>query len=323
MPVQLQNSASTWKSWNTTRATANHADYWSDVVARGVIHAETRAKDAPRFTGKLASRTVGPARFVSFKTAAHSVSRTARQAGGGEALFMVSLQVKGVSHIVQGDRELRLRPSEIAIVDSARPFQITFPEEVERRLVLMPRALVEPWLVGIERGPVLVPDRTASLQIARLAMLHLTDTNLNWNEGDCGAAVDALSRLLRGALGDGSTPNDAGLADRKDGFRLEAIRQSIRTQLNRRDLTPGAIAAAFGLSTRTLHRIFESEGTSFSRFVMNERLSRARSLIENASPCVSLTQIAMDCGFSEASHFSRSYRSLFGEAPQQTRQRLR
>jgi transcriptional regulator GlxA family with amidase domain len=154
-------------------------------------------------------------------------------------------------------------------------------------------------------------------------MLHLTDTSLNWNRDDCGAAVDALSRLLRGALDGGSDQAEADPTTAKDRFRLDAVKLAIQAELHRRDLTPAVIASAFGLSTRTLHRMFEAESTSFARFVMQERLTRARSLIDSASPNISLTQIAMDCGFSEASHFSRSYRSLFGEAPQHTRQRLR
>jgi AraC-like DNA-binding protein len=308
-----------WQSWNTARIARNRADFWSDVVANGVLHAEMRAKDTGNFSGRLASRTVSGARFVSFKTAAHRVSRTVAQAARGDAHFMVSLQCRGVSHIVQGDREIALLPRGIAILDSSLPFEIDFPQEVERRLVLLPRRLVEPWLRRVSNGPVLLPDCNASIQIARHAILHLTDTGLNWNSSDCASVVDALARLLQGALDD--TGHDTNRVPAT--LRLDTLKQAIRQRLHQADLTPATAARSLNISARTLHRLFEADGQSFARYVQTERLVRARALIERGATSLTLTQIALECGFGDASHFSRSYRNHFGEAPRDTRSRVR
>jgi AraC-like DNA-binding protein len=308
-----------WQSWNTARIARNRADFWSDVVANGVLHAEMRAKDTSNFSGRLASRTVSGARFVSFKTAAHRVSRTVAQAARGDAHFMVSLQCRGVSHIVQGDREIALRPRGIAILDSSLPFEIDFPQEVERRLVLLPRRLIEPWLRHLSTGAVLVPACNASMQIARHAILHLTDTGLNWNSGDCASVVDALARLLQGALDDAGHDTSRVPAT----LRLDTLKQAIRQQLHQADLSPATAARSLNISARTLHRLFEMDGQSFARYVQTERLVRARALIERGAAPLTLTQIALECGFGDASHFSRCYRNHFGEAPRDTRARVR
>ncbi|AXK83511.1 helix-turn-helix domain-containing protein [Pseudolabrys taiwanensis] len=303
-----------WQIWNTSQISRNRADFWSDVVAHGVLHAEMRAKDSSAFSGRLASRTTAGARFVSFKTAAHRVSRTASQAASGEAHVMVSLQCRGVSHIAQGEKRLMLWPAGIAMLDSAKPFTIEFPHEVERRLVLLPRRLVEPWLGRLDDGPVLVPEGNASLIIARQAIMQITDTDLTWSSGDCVSVAEALSRLLRGAFEGSQQEPPAPL-------RMAAIKEEIKRRLHDSGLTPAAVARLFDISTRTLHRLFESDGQSFARYVQSERLARARALIEGGAPGVALTQIALDCGFGDSSHFSRSYRAYYGESPRDTRAR--
>lgn len=303
-----------WQVWNTSQISRNRADFWSDVVAHGVLHAEMRAKDNSAFSGRLASRTTAGTRFVSFKTAAHRVSRTASQAANGEAHVMVSLQCRGVSHITQGEKRLMLWPAGIAMLDSARPFIIEFPEEVERRLVLLPRRLVEPWLGQLD-GPLLVPDGNASLAIARQAIMQITDTDLTWGNGDCISVAEALARLLRGAFE--GTSDDEPPAP----LRMAAIKEEIKRRLHDSGLTPAAVARLFDISTRTLHRLFESDGQSFARYVQGERLARARALIECGAPSFTLTRIALDCGFNDSSHFSRSYRAQYGESPRDTRAR--
>lgn len=307
-----------WQSWSTTHIARNRADFWSDVVAHGVVHADMRAKDVRGFSGSLASRTVSGARFVSFRTAAHRVTRTAQQAARGEAHVMVSLQCRGLSQIAQGARTLTLRPAEIAVVDSARPFTIEFPTEVERRLVLLPRRLLEPWLAQVADGPLLIPSRTLCIEIARQTIMQLTDTERTWRDSDCMGAAEALSGLLRGAFDEANAELNTPAP-----LQIAAIKQELKRRMHEHGLTPAAVARAFNISVRTLHRLFEVDGQSFTRYLQSERLASARTLIERGGPALTLTQIALDCGFSHPAHFSRSYRVRFGESPRDTRERVR
>jgi AraC family transcriptional regulator, positive regulator of tynA and feaB len=309
-----------WQSWSTTHTARNRADFWSDVVAHGVVHAEMRAKDQRRFSGTLASRTVGGARFVSFRTAAHRVTRNALQAAHGEAHVMVSLQCRGVSQIAQGARTLTLQAAEVAVLDSARPFTIEFPIEVERRLVLLPRRLLEPWLPQIADGPVLLPSRSLCNEIVREAIMRVTNTERTWSDSDCISTVEALCHLLRGAF---AVDDTNATVSTPAPLQIAAIKRELKRRLHEHSLTPAVVARTFRISLRTLHRLFEAEGHSFTRYLQSERLGSARALIERGTPGLTLTQIALDCGFGDAAHFSRSYRAHFGEAPRDTRERAR
>ncbi|MGD9766514.1 MAG: helix-turn-helix domain-containing protein [Pseudolabrys sp.] len=302
-----------WQSWTTAETAHNRVDFWSDVVVRGVLDADMRTARRNAFQGHLASRTVAGARLVSFATATHSVSRNAMQARRGEGLFMVSLQCRGTSQIRQSGHELGLAPGGIAVIDSSTPFEIEFPHEVERRLVLMPRAAIEPWLPRISRQPVALPADRPCTYLARETIARLTDPAQNWREDECAAMLDALATLMRGAFHDNADP--PGLA---------AIQRDIRSRLHRPDLTPAAIARAADLSVRSLHRLFAANGLTVARYLASERLARARKSIEaDTASARSLIEIALACGFNDAAHFSRAYRVQFGESPRETRARVK
>lgn len=308
-----------WQSWDTAQASQNHAEFWSDVVVHGVLDAEMRAKDSRDFSGVLASRTVAGTRFVSFSSAAHQISRTAQQAGRGHAHVMVSLQCRGVSHLCQGERQIAVHPGEIAVLDSARAFTIDFPEEVERRLVLLPRHLTESWPLRLQDGPRIVPGDSAAMQIARYSIQRLTSSADDWDQEDCRDVTDALTRLLRAAFRGAPAPEDKAAL-----LRLGMVKAEIDRCLHQPHLTPVRMARALGISLRSLHRLFEAEGQTFTRYLFAERLKRARCLIiQQAASSLSLTQIALDCGFADASQFSRSYRNHFGETPSDSRKLAR
>lgn len=78
------------------------------------------------------------------------------------------------------------------------------------------------------------------------------------------------------------------------------------------------LAERVGLSNRQLERLFQKYlQTTPSRYCMDHRLRRARSMLRNTSR--SIIDIAVACGFSSHSHFSKSYREHFGITPRSDR----
>ena len=75
------------------------------------------------------------------------------------------------------------------------------------------------------------------------------------------------------------------------------------------------VAAAAGFSPFHFHRIFKAmTGETLNAFVKRLRLDRALTAMGRAQPA-SLTQIAHDCGFADASDFSRCFKQRFGVPP--------
>jgi transcriptional regulator GlxA family with amidase domain len=135
-------------------------------------------------------------------------------------------------------------------------------------------------------------------------------------ERHAGAAVarKALDILLVGApaKGDLVQPRPP-VADRVTN---EAVRRAILLIEEQKDrvFPVPALARAVGLSRRQLERLFVAEtGKSPAAFAAHMRLQYADWLISTTNKPI--TEIAMECGYADAAHFSRSYKAGFGINP--------
>ena len=79
-------------------------------------------------------------------------------------------------------------------------------------------------------------------------------------------------------------------------------------------LRPDEISAIVALSTRQLERLFAKYlNTSPKRYYLHLRLDKARNLLRQTD--LSVTDVSVACGFRSLSHFSKSYRTVYGNPP--------
>lgn len=84
------------------------------------------------------------------------------------------------------------------------------------------------------------------------------------------------------------------------------------------------IAQAIGVPARTLLLSFQRfRGTSPMRYLRDLRLDRARALLAQGVGGTSVTNVALDCGFTHFGRFSQYYGQRYGEAPSETLARNR
>jgi transcriptional regulator GlxA family with amidase domain len=80
-----------------------------------------------------------------------------------------------------------------------------------------------------------------------------------------------------------------------------------------------ALARNVGCTSRHLERLFgDVTGKTPGEFYRGLRLDRARNLLSTTD--MTLIEIATACGFSDVSHFSKSFRARFGAAPTKLKQ---
>ncbi len=83
-------------------------------------------------------------------------------------------------------------------------------------------------------------------------------------------------------------------------------------------LSPSFLAKQAGLSTRQLERLFRRYlDRSPKRYYLELRLKKARSLLLQTD--MSVINVALACGFSSPSHFSKCYRAFYGRTPYRER----
>lgn len=314
-----------WRHWDTSSIDTNVEEFWMDVVGHGVLNVDLELlPQRLQFAGRLASRDARGTRFVAFRSGSHKLRRTSKQSRStNDEHYMVGLQCRGISTIVQGEKTLVVKPGYIAVVHSGHSFEMAFSEAVERRLVLIPRHLLDrKLLTPLKNGnPVLIATSIGVGRILRDIIMHLTNDTQVWSDADCETSIDLLARLIASAMN-----GDRAASHRSNQImtqlRLSDIEAATRMRLTEPKLSPTCIASELGISLRTLYRFFAKEKRTFSRFILEERLDLAQSALTHALDCrTNLMNLAMELGFNDAAHFSRSYRARFGETPRETRRR--
>lgn len=141
-------------------------------------------------------------------------------------------------------------------------------------------------------------------------MLHL----ISQRHGDTLATKVADQMVYNAVRGEAapqrvSLQSKIGSRSRKLAEAIDIIRQQIEDTLS-----PTDVADEIGISTRQLERLFKQHlSTSPKRYMLDQKLDRARHLLVQTE--MSVTDIAMACGFPSASTFSRTYRYRFGIKP--------
>ena len=120
------------------------------------------------------------------------------------------------------------------------------------------------------------------------------------------------------AVAIGATRDAAEMAQGRGlrAARLHAIKQDVASNLGRPDLSVTALALRHGCTSRFIQRLFESEGTSFTDYVLTQRLACAhRLLTDRRHASEKISTIALDAGFGDLSYFNRAFRQHYGDTP--------
>lgn len=290
-------------------------DYWRETVCRAVLNVATEAPGPQEaFHASIVGRSFGDVRIASFRSTRHEVVRTPRHVAQGDDSVLISLQERGQCRLSQGDERLLLQPGEIGLVDGARPFRLSFSEDVRRVVAVLPRRtllLKAPWLVRGRPHRIALTSRFVSL--ARRHLLELARHGEVMDEMSASLLTDNLCNLI-------GLSSDAG-GPRPDRLH-EAILAFCRGRLGDETLSPGVVAAHFNISLRTLHARFAATGQSFGRWLLATRLEESRrALLDPRRAGEGIASIAYSVGFNDLSVFNRAFRNRFGLAPRQYRDR--
>ena len=103
--------------------------------------------------------------------------------------------------------------------------------------------------------------------------------------------------------------------------RLDLMRADVMSALGRNNLCLSEVASRSGLSPRQAQRMFEQAGTTFTEFVLEQRLLMARKLLQDPrSRSRKISDIAHASGFADLSYFNRAFRKRFGATPSDQRE---
>jgi AraC-like DNA-binding protein len=210
-------------------------------------------------------------------------------AAGSSGISMITTEtaVRGFAERLIGDgREVVLSPAAVTAFDLAEPVGATLARNVTS-----------------------VFHELQALGRSGLSKL----AKANFDEILVGLAAVAISPTIRNYVGDNTKPSGS-----------QSVRRA-REYIHAHAADPislSELAARLGIGLRALQLAFRREvGCSPREYLMTCRLEVARSRLLSDEEGATVTQIALECGFSDMTVFSRKYREQFGEKPSETLRR--
>lgn len=245
--------------------------------------------------------------------------RTAEMLADGRDSYLLTIHDADCEISIEGGAPLSVRKGDVMLVNEAIRSEFRLPHVKVTVLSLGFRALTSR-APRLEAKPCyhMAGDAPGISLLTGYSDLLLSDPETARLLGD--RAAGHLYDLAAFAVG-ASMSKDADVDRSSMGrARLEVAKREIVKRMREPDLKITSIARQQDVTPRYLQRLFEAEGTSFSEFLRDSRLDLAFDMLKDGSrEQPSISSVAYDCGFSDLSHFNRSFRKRFDRTPSDVR----
>jgi len=243
-------------------------------------------------------------------------------ADGNDDLSLLVNQTGNVTVHARG-REVTLCENDAVLISSGEAVVFDRRSFGESIAIRIPHSMLSAVVVDIDDAIMHhIPRDTAALKLLTsysntlLGEDHAMTTPAHRHR--VATHVHDLAALTLGAtLEAADVANGRGMA----AARLRAAKIYTIENICSREISVGGVASHLGVTPRYLQRLFETDGTTFSAFLLGQRLARAyRTLCEPQSLQKQVSTIAYDVGFGDLSYFNRCFRRLYGATPMDIRE---
>ena len=288
-------------------------EYWNRLFAEKLLPLDISSHARSHFIGRMIGAGLGQAQVYyvaaeSDQKVDHGRACVAQRRD--DYLCLVQLRT-GAFHFETKQRSADLIAGDCVILDSKQQFRFSLPNASAALIVRITAAWMRRWIPNFED--------VAGIRIDGSRGWGQTLSHALWNIDPMQVAAlplpgsvvaDQLGGLLTLAVAT-SLPASTG-CDRL----WQRVRSAMRDSYLVDDLDPGLLAAQVGISKRYLHKLCANAGTTFRRELQDLRIAEGeRLLMQPRGRRLSVTEIALACGFYDASHFARQFRMRHGMAP--------
>lgn len=298
------------------RAEAVRSVIW-DTVVRVEIEQQPDPEQI-RVHARIAD--LGPLNICSVDSNATTIERTRRLAADPTDQFLfVGLQRSGSSMVVQGDREALLRPGDIAVYDTRRPYTLLNDGGIHQHYFRVPiDALALPGRALEAVTAVRLDGRRPLARATAGYLAHLADNIGDLTASEASQAAAPTIGLVRALLA-AQVMGSALSREHLDDSLQTRVLEYIRVHLADSDLSARRIAAAHHISVRHLYRLMGRSGIVLGDWIRERRLERCRDELADPAGRATITEVARRWGFSDPTQFGRAFKRAYAMTPREWR----
>lgn len=248
-----------------------------------------------------------------------------------EQIYLVQFSLVGKAEITQGNDSFILQPGEMCVLGSNHRIRQVFDEGYKHFTVKIPKHDLETLLMqelGFRPGDLHFSPRPVRLEgagasFARMIRTVCDDIDLGLTSYShprtSGSVEDTLKRLLLAAVPHNHSDLYNGSVSSPAPYYVRRVEEYVRAHAQE-PISLADLIEVSGVSARSLHAGFRRfrDATPMG-YLKNHRLSLARTALRNGvGNGVSVTDVALNCGFTHLSKFARDYHERYGERPSST-----
>ncbi|NOZ65037.1 MAG: helix-turn-helix domain-containing protein [Alphaproteobacteria bacterium] len=295
--------------------------YWREIICDTYTDLSPRRVCDGSFMGSISCHEQADLDISYITSEAQTVNRGNREISrSSKDEYFLLLQQKGRGMVHQADRQVELNVGDYTLVDTTRPYVLSFEDKFEQLCVKIPKSALHPRMYNPHCITAVKPSSTSGLhQLGLNYIKALMVPNLVSHPAN-------EERLVQNFLGflpiifneilPKKTLNDL----RSKSIQLDMLYCFIEKNLANPDLSPAMAAEHLNVSVRYIHKLFENSDSSFGRTVLKSRLEKCADELGN--PLYnnkSIAEIAFQWGFNDLSHFGRNFKSLYDCTPRNWR----
>jgi AraC-like DNA-binding protein len=254
-------------------------------------------------------------------TAGYTAQRTAELLTDGNDDISLNIQETGRCIVSQLDREAAVEAGGGFCTSNADVSTVVFLGAGRFTSIGLPRRLMMAMVPGIEDALVRsLPSDVSALRLLARYLDVLEDEHALKTPELRRAAATHVHDLC--ALAIGATRDAAEIAKGRGlrVARLHAVKADVVQSLGNGPVSATTLAMRHRVTPRYIRKLFEGEGMSLSRFVLNQRLALVHRLLTDPryGRCT-IGSLAFEAGFGDLSTFNREFRRCYGATPSDVR----
>ncbi len=283
---------------------------------------EPEASQAMSFEGELCNTRLDRIHLARISSSPLLAYRSKQHIGqvSGSASYLFKFQLEGDALVQHRGNSTWLKPGDFVMCTTSDPYELRFRSHYRQAVLAVPHELLNDMFkapedyLGVKMCGSM-PTHGLLSQFVNSLVMRIDSLDADIIQRLEANVLDLLVTSLH-AESRGRAVNHSG----KAASQQEQITRFIKLNLHDYRLSVDLIASAHGISKRYLHLLFKQEGISVSRYIQQQRLSAChRALTNEELRHVSTTDIALQFGFGDVSHFHRCFKAHYAATPRQVR----
>jgi AraC-like DNA-binding protein len=295
--------------------------FWREQYGHIMLRVDLEpAKDAS-FQATMASLALPGLQIIDASSSPARFSRTSEYLADGNDDVVLAINRAGSAIVTSGVREQSLQPNQAILMTGNEPTSFHRTSMGQSFTLRVPRAMLASSVLNTDDAVMrLIPQNRGALRLLSEYTHWLFDAGVAMDSQLRNLSVTHVHDLLALTIGPASGFEETARTRGLRAARLKIAKAFIIEHSHRRDLSVNSVAAHLCVTPRYVQRMFEADGTTFSEFLLGQRLARAhRLLCEPNSIHTAIGTIAYDTGFGDLSYFNRRFRRLYGLTPRDVR----